>query len=209
MKPTILKIIVIDNDPKFHETYRNYFSRYVDYDLKAIFKNAKEALQAFDNIQPDIIISEVSISELGGVEGVRLFRKKAANIKILVVSAQSEFTLIKRAFKNGSNGYLTKPINKDRLYDALNSIKDEGVAMSNDIAKKVIAMFQRKSYSAFSKRENQIIDYLCEGETYKTIADKLFVTPSAVNFHIQNIYLKLDVNSKSEALEKLRLLDCA
>ena len=70
-------------------------------------------------------------------------------------------------------------------------------------------MFQRKSYSAFSKRENQIIDYLCEGETYKTIADKLFVTPSAVNFHIQNIYLKLDVNSKSEALEKLRLLDCA
>tara|TARA_R110002049_G_scaffold263086_11_gene439155 strand:+ start:750 stop:1379 length:630 start_codon:yes stop_codon:yes gene_type:complete len=209
MKSSILKIIVIDNDPKFQETYSNYFSRYVDYDLKGIFKNAKDALQAFDSIQPDIIISEVSISELGGVEGVRLFRKKDANIKILVVSAQSEFTLVKKAFKNGSNGYLTKPINKDRLYDALNSIKDEGVAMSNDIAKKVIAMFQRKSYSAFSKRENQIIDYLCEGETYKTIADKLFVTPSAVNFHIQNIYLKLDVNSKSEALEKLRLLDCA
>lgn len=209
MKTTISKIIVVDNDPKFHETYLDYFSQYPEYDLKGVFKNAKDALHAFDAIQPDIILSEVSISELGGAEGIRLFRKKDANIKILIVSAQSDFFFIKKAFKHGANGYLTKPINKDRMYDALNSIKVEGVAMSNDIAKKVIAMFQRKSVSAFSKRENQIIDYLCEGETYKTIADKLFVTPSAVNFHIQNIYLKLDVNSKSEALEKLRLLDCA
>ena len=79
--------------------------------------------------------------------------------------------------------------------------------MSHDITKIVISMFQRKSREFFSERENQVIDYLCQGATYKTIADKLFVTASAINFHIQNIYLKLDVNSKSEALIKLQELE--
>jgi DNA-binding NarL/FixJ family response regulator len=78
--------------------------------------------------------------------------------------------------------------------------------MSNDIVKKVIANFRRKSFKLFSERENQILDYLSKGATYKVIADKLFVTTSTVNFHIQNIYLKLDVNSKSEALSKIEQL---
>jgi DNA-binding NarL/FixJ family response regulator len=66
-----------------------------------------------------------------------------------------------------------------------------------------VANFHKKSFNFFSERENQIVDYLFKGATYKVIADKLFVTTSTVNFHIQNIYLKLDVNSKSEALTKL------
>jgi DNA-binding NarL/FixJ family response regulator len=85
-------------------------------------------------------------------------------------------------------------------------MEKEGAAMSNDIVKKIIHNFHKKTFAFFSERENQIVDYLCQGATYKMIAQKLFVTPSAVNFHIQNIYLKLDVNSKSEALSKLEQL---
>ncbi|MGB3152338.1 MAG: LuxR C-terminal-related transcriptional regulator, partial [Maribacter sp.] len=98
------------------------------------------------------------------------------------------------------------PMTEDKLLHALNCVRKEGATMSNDIVKKVISNFHRKSYKLFSERENQIVDYLCKGATYKIIADKLFVTTSAVNFHIQNIYLKLDVNSKSEALTKLEQL---
>lgn len=123
-----------------------------------------------------------------------------------MISDQSDFEIIKKAFKNGANGYLTRPVSNERLHNALNSIKNEGAAMSNDIIKKVISNFHRKSYQFFSERENQIVDYLCRGATYKIIADKLFVTTSTINFHIQNIYLKLNVNSKSEALSKLREL---
>lgn len=106
-----------------------------------------------------------------------------------------------------ANGYLSKPVGIDNLYHALNAIKYEGATMSNDIAKKIISMFQRKTQASFSERENQIIDYLCQGATYKTIAENLYVTPSTVNFHIQNIYVKLNVNSKSEALSKLREME--
>ena len=83
----------------------------------------------------------------------------------------------------------------------------DGATMSNDIISKIISKFQRKSYDFFSERENQVVEYLCQGATYKTIAEELFVTASAINFHVQNIYLKLDVNSKSEALRKLQEME--
>jgi len=204
MKSNILKIIVIDNDHLFHAAYRYYFETYQDYSLQGIYVSVEDALKDFDNVLPDIIVSEVSMPEVCGIEGIRLFRKKEPDVKIIMISAQNDFEIIKKAFKNQANGYLTKPVTKKRMYNALNSIKFEGATMSNDIVKKVISMFHRKSYHNFSERENQIIDYLCQGATYKLIADKLFVTTSTINFHIQNIYLKLDVNSKSEALVKLK-----
>ncbi len=207
MKSNILKVILIDNDLFLHEAYRYYFEKYKDYILGGIYTSVEEALKDFAKVRPDIIVSEVSMPNVPGIEGILSFRKKDRDIKIIMISDQTDFGLIKRAFKNGANGYITKPVTKKRLYHALNAIKYEGAAMSNDIVKKVISDFHRRSYVFFSERENQIIDYLCKGATYKIIADRLFVTPSAINFHIQNIYLKLNVNSKSEALVKLQELD--
>jgi len=207
MKSNILKIIVIDNDSLFHAAYRYYFETYQDYSLQGIYVSVEEALKDYDDLLPDIIVSEVSMPNVCGIQGIGMFRKKDPDVKIIMISAQNGFEIIKRAFKNRANGYLTKPVTRKRLYNALNSIKFEGATMSNDIVKAVISMFHRKSYNNFSERENQIIDYLCQGATYKLIADKLFVTTSTVNFHIQNIYLKLDVNSKSEALTKLQEME--
>lgn len=207
MKPTPLKIIVIDHDLSFHEAYKYYFETYRDYSLKGIYTSIKEALQDYDNTMPDIIVSEVSMPDGCGIEGIGHFRKKDPQVKIIMLSAQSDLEIVKKAFKNMADGYLTKPVSKNSLFHALNSIKYEGATISNDIAKKIISMFQPKSYASFSERENQIIEYLSKGATYKTIANSLFVTPSTVNFHIQNIYLKLDVNSKSQALKKLREME--
>ena len=207
MKPTPLKIIVIDHDLSFHEAYEYYFETYRDYSLKGIYGSIKEALQDYDKTQPDIIVSEVSMPDGCGIEGIGHFRKKDSQVKIIMLSAQSDLEIVKKAFKNMADGYLTKPVSKSSLFHALNSIKYEGATISNDIAKKIISLFQPKRYASFSERENQIIEYLSQGATYKTIANNLFVTPSTVNFHIQNIYLKLNVNSKSEALKKLREME--
>lgn len=209
MKSNTPKIIVIDNDLLVHAAYKYYFEKYPDYALNGLYASVEAALQDYTNVLPDIIVSEVSMPDVGGIEGIRLFRKRDPEVKIIMISAENDIEVIKSAFKNMANGYLTKPISKKRLHHALDSVKYEGAIMSNDIARKVISMFQRKSFDFFSDRENQIVDYLCHGATYKMIADKLFVTPSAVNFHIQNIYLKLNVNSKSEALAKLEELEYA
>jgi DNA-binding NarL/FixJ family response regulator len=207
MKQNLLKIMVLDDDLQYHEAYRNYFETYLDYALVGIFTSVKEALLNYNDLHPDIIVSEIGIPDIGGIEAIAHFRKIDEDVKIIIISGQDDFELVKKAFKNRANGYLTKPVTNQRLHNALDAIKFEGAAMSNDIAKKIIAMFHKKSVSSFSDRENQIVDYLCQGETYKSIAKKLFITASAVNFHIQNIYVKLNVNSKSEALVKLRTLE--
>ena len=201
--------MVIDPDPRFHEAYAYYFSTYREYALQGIYRNVKEALADCRDSVPDFILSETELPGMQGVEGICEFRLRHPDTRVLMVSEENNIEVIKQAFKNGAVGYLTKPITRDRLKDALNSIRYEGAAVSNDIAREIIQAFRRKSYSCFSERENQIVEYLSQGATYKTIAEKLFVSPSTINFHIQNIYLKLDVNSKSEALKKLQELDFA
>jgi DNA-binding NarL/FixJ family response regulator len=209
MNKTTLKVMVIDEDPKIHETYATYFSTYQEYHLAGIYLTVEEALEDYELVCPDIVLSEVSFSGLSGIEGLIEFQKSENSAMVIMVSYEDDYNGITKAFKFGAEGYLTKPVSKKELRKALNSIKYEGAAISNDIAKKIIAMYRRKTYKSFSERENQIIEYLGQGATYKAIADKLFVTTSTINFHIQNIYVKLDVNSKSEALKKIREMDIA
>ena len=204
MRPNVLKVIIIDNDKQLHTSYSAYFKNYSDFELCGIYTKIETAINDFETVQPDIIVSEVSLPIINGINGIKLLRKKDPKVQIIMTSSQNDFEIVKKAFKYGANGFLTKRVTAKRLHHALKSIKYEGAVISNDIAKKIIAMFQPKVYQSFSERENQIIDYLGQGATYKTIADKLFVTTSAINFHIQNIYLKLNVNSKSEALLKLK-----
>ncbi len=199
--------MVVDDNRSMHRAYENYFEMYLEYTLAGIYESTQDALAVYDLVQPDIIFSEVELPDGSGIEAIKRYRLKDPKVKIIMLSTQNDFDLVKKAFKNTANGYLTKPVNERTLYNALDGIKSEGATLSNDIAKKIITMFQRKTYDRFSERENQVIDYLSQGATYKTIAEKLFVTASAINFHIQNIYLKLDVNSKSEALRKLRELE--
>ncbi len=203
MKTQKLKITVIEKNEILSKAYQGYLEGFTDYVLAGTYTDVQKALKDFKNAKPDIIFSEVGLKGINGIDAIRLFRKKDKNVQIIMISTLNDFDIIKKAFKQGANGYLTKPMSADKLDHALTSIKREGAAMSSDIVKKVVANFHKKSFNFFSERENQIVDYLFKGATYKVIADKLFVTTSTVNFHIQNIYLKLDVNSKSEALTKL------
>jgi DNA-binding NarL/FixJ family response regulator len=206
MKNSKTRIIVLERDKSLHPVYENHFEQLNDYELVGSYTSATEGLKDFKHTLPHIVLSEIALIGINGIEAIKLFRKKDWGIKVIMFSEINDFDIIKNAFKKGANGYLTKPLTLDKLEHALASMEKEGAAMSNDIVKKIIHNFHKKTFAFFSERENQIVDYLCQGATYKMIAQKLFVTPSAVNFHIQNIYLKLDVNSKSEALSKLEQL---
>lgn len=198
--------MVVENRHAQKSNYTSHFLSIVDFELVAFQTSVASALKEVGRSRPDIVIMEVSLHEMNGLQAIPLLKDRLKDLRVIMVSDNNDFGVIKSAFKNGAHGYLTKPLSSEKLLHALTSIKEDGAAISNDIVKKVIANFQRKTYRFFSERENQIVDYLCQGATYKMIADKLFVTPSTVNFHIQNIYLKLDVNSKSEALTKLEQL---
>ncbi len=206
MKNSNIRIILLEKDTSLHSVYKNHIEDIEGYEVVGSYTSAKDAIKDFKFTKPHIVLSEIDLNDMNGVDAIKLFKKKDWEVKIIMFSEINDFDIIKNAFKKGANGYLTKPLTLDKLEHALRSMEKEGAAMSNDIVKKIISNFHKKTFAFFSERENQIVDFLCQGATYKMIAQKLFVTPSAVNFHIQNIYLKLDVNSKSEALSKLEQL---
>ncbi len=207
MKTNTVKIAIIDNDEALDPIYRLYFNDDVTYELHGIYKSVHELLSNFGRSIPDVILCEAQLNSISGIDGLEYFYKKNEDLKVLMMSKKNDFKLIKEAFKKGACGYLIKPLTKERLFHALDALGQHGVALELDVAKKIISSFQTKSFDSFSRKENQIIELLTQGFTYKMIADRLCVTPSAVNFHIQNIYVKLNVNSKSEALQKLKEME--
>jgi DNA-binding NarL/FixJ family response regulator len=200
-------VAIIDGDKKLHQTYNCYFDNKKQLQLTGIYSTIEEALLTFDKRPPDIVVSELQLKGINGITGITQLRKNNSSLKVIILSNKSDFNIIKRVFREGANGFLTKPLTKNRFYNALESVKNDGTALTYDVAKKVVSIFQKRKYEWLSDRENQIVEHLSEGATYKSIAQKLFVSPSTVSFHIQNIYLKLNVNSKSEALEKLKQLE--
>ncbi|NDV44101.1 response regulator transcription factor [Flagellimonas sediminis] len=207
MKTNTLKIAIIDNDEALDPIYRLYFNDEVTYELHGVYKSVHELLSNFGRTTPDIILCEAQLNGISGIDGLDYFYKKNEDLKVLMMSQKNDFKLIKEAFRKGANGFLIKPLTKERLFNALDALGQHGVALELDVAKKIISSFQTKGYDTFSRKENEIIELFTQGFTYKMIADKLCVSASAVNFHIQNIYVKLNVNSKSEALKKLKEME--
>ncbi len=199
--------MVLDHDPTTARLCTTVFEEMEDYNLKAICHSLREAIFTEDRHPLQLLITETKINGQSGLRFVNGILRRHPELKVLVLSSENDFELIKQAFKLGVHGYLTKPVTKERLKTALKTIEEEGTALSNDVSKKIVSIFKEKRHPMLSPRENQIIGYLGQGAAYKDIAKKLFVTPSTVNFHLQNIYVKLNVNSKSEALEKLRLME--
>ncbi|GLU44555.1 response regulator transcription factor [Allomuricauda sp. NBRC 101325] len=207
MDTNILKIAIIDNDEALNPIYRQYFDGEENYELHGIYKSVHALLSDFGRSYPDIILCESVLNGFSGIDGLEYFHKKNPNLKVLMMSQKNDFKLIKEAFKKGASGFLLKPLTKERLFQSIEEVNQHGVALELDVAKKIISSFQTKTFDSFSRKENEIIELLTQGFTYKMIADKLCVTPSAVNFHIQNIYVKLNVNSKAEALQKLKEME--
>jgi len=207
MKTNTLKIAIIDNDEALDPIYRLYFNDEATYELHGVYKSVHELLSNFGRTTPDIILCEAQLNGISGIDGLDYFYKKNEDLKVLMMSQKNDFKLIKEAFRKGANGFLIKPLTKERLFNALDALGQHGVALELDVAKKIISSFQTKGYDTFSRKENEIIELFTQGFTYKMIADKLCVSASAVNFHIQNIYVKLNVNSKSEALKKLKEME--
>jgi len=137
MKTNNIKVIVIDSDKNIHETYKSHFKNLVNYSIEGFYTTIEDAITDYNYVLPDIVISEASLVNVFEKNGISFFKSKNPEIKIIMISTLNDFEIIKKSFKHGANGYLTKPVNRERIENALNSIETEGAAISSDVAKKL------------------------------------------------------------------------
>jgi DNA-binding NarL/FixJ family response regulator len=171
----------------------------------ALYPNAEDALKKFKTDRPDVVLMDINLPGMNGIECTKLIKQTYPAIHIMMCTVYEDDEKIFNALSAGASGYMLKRAAGDNLVDSIRDLNNGGSPMSAAIARKVVAFFQRKSSpenALLTSRENEILDLLAEGYRNKDIADKLCVSVNTIRTHIYHIYEKLHVQNRVEALNK-------
>jgi two-component system, NarL family, response regulator LiaR len=171
------------------------------------FANAETALKEIPEILPDVVLMDIGLPKMNGIECVRQLKPLCPNVQFMICTIYDEDEKIFDALEAGANSYILKRSKSVQLVEAIRDLYEGGSPMSSDIARKLVQSFQKKPIpdrTAFgiTPREAVILDLLAEGLSYKEIAAKIFISVKTIRKHIYNIYEKLHVHSRMEALNK-------
>jgi DNA-binding NarL/FixJ family response regulator len=171
------------------------------------FESCEDALKTIRPPLPDIVLMDIGLGGMSGIEGVARLKSRFPDLKIIMLTVYEENEKIFRSLCAGASGYLVKKTPAEKLLAAIADVHKGGAVMTPSIAKKVLDMFSRvapplSSDFNLTKREQEILEQLVSGSSYKMIARDLFLSPDTVSSHIKSIYQKLQVHSKSQAVAK-------
>jgi len=173
----------------------------------ADFGSAEDLIEALDTLSPDVILMDIGLPGISGIEATKIINRKHPRIKIVILTVFEDDDNVFKAICSGAIGYMTKPVMPDQLMEAVENAFDGGTPMSPRIARKVLEMFNKfappedADYN-LTDRELEVLNNLVQGMDYKEIAETLFISIYTVRAHIRNVYDKLHVHSKSHAVSK-------
>jgi len=171
------------------------------------FRTVEDALRALDRERPDVILVDLGLPGLSGIEGIRIMKERYPETPTVVLTVYDDEDEIFNALCAGASGYLLKNTPPARLLECLQEVVAGGAPMSPEVARRVVKLFReirppaRASHN-LTPQETELLKLLVEGHNYKTAAAELGITTNTVSFHLRNIYAKLQVHSKSEAVAK-------
>lgn len=206
IKPT--EICIVED----HEEIRNgivfIINTYPDFHCTS-YKNGEEALKGFKKAMPRVVLMDINLPGMNGIECTRLIKEMDPGVLIMMCTVFEDTEKIFDALKAGASGYILKRTAGEILIDAIKELLKGGAPMSSDIARKVVNSFQethsqKSRYPELTNKENEILDLVADGYGNKEIAERLFVSVNTVRTHIYHIYEKLHVHNRIEALNKIK-----
>lgn len=195
-------VSLVEDDDEIRETIKLLINNAEGFKCISDFRSCEDAIPELQNDSPDVLLMDITLPGMSGIEGVRILNEKIPNLDIIMLTVHKSDEVIFDSLCAGACGYLMKNTPPNKLIDAIKEVVDGGSPMSTSIARKVITSFRVAKESPLTRRETEVLTELCKGKSYKTIADTLHVSEDTVHFHIKNIYKKLQVHSKSEAVAK-------
>lgn len=173
----------------------------------ATYGNGEEALAELPDAPPDVVLMDIRLPKMSGIECVLRLRERRPELQIMMLTMYEDDELVFRSLKAGATGYILKKTPPAELLDAIRNLHNGGSPMSSQIARKIVHAFQQISQShkdteSLTEREAEILAHLARGYHDKEIAGELFVSVETVRTHIRNIYKKLHVHTRTEAARK-------
>ena len=207
----MITIAIVEDNDQFRTGLEAIIKGQNEFALMGSYSSAEKALIDLPENPTDIVISDISLSGMRGIEMIVQLKEKMPQTQFMVCSIHDDNDTIFEALKSGASGYILKdPVTADEIVKAIRDLNNGGSPMSPFIARKVIHSFQKPvisdTNSLLSHREKEVLELLSKGLLYKEIAERLGVTHETVKKHLKNIYQKLHVQNKIEALNKFRLL---
>jgi DNA-binding NarL/FixJ family response regulator len=201
-----ISISIVEDSEKLRGTLARVLNRAEGFRCVSQYPSAEDALKDLPNIKPDVVLMDINLPGINGVECVRQLKKILPQIQVMMLTVYEDTENIYDALTAGANGYLLKRTTGPELLDAIREVHRGGSPMTAHIARKVVQSFQKnaptQSTENLSEREQQVLDLLSRGLMYKEIADKLQISYETVHTYIRRIYEKLQVRTRTEAVAK-------
>lgn len=205
--PSATRVAIIEDHHKFREALEFLLNHTSGYQCVGSFRSMEEALEKIGFNLPDVALVDIGLPGMSGVEGVRILKERHPSLVLLMNTVYDDDERIFQALCAGASGYLLKKTPPARLIESLNEAIAGGAPMSPEVARRVLALFREirppdhEDYQ-LTPHELRLLKLLVEGHSYKTAAAQLDVSVKTISFHLQKIYEKLQVHSKSEAVAK-------
>ncbi len=197
------RVVIVEDNLPLRDGFVEVIKTTENFTVVNCYDNCEEAVKRLKYDNASIFLMDIELPGINGVEGTRLIKKALPKANIIMVTVFENSDIVFDALCAGACGYLTKSISPDELKGALNECIAGGAPMSIKIAKMVVSSFQKKpSKIKLSLREKEVLSLLSEGNSYDSIAEQLFISKNTIKFHLKNIYIKLQVNSNIEAVQK-------
>lgn len=209
------RIAIVDDNTFLARAVADKLSFFEDLDIKYTVFNGSQFLEKLEKSHNlDLVLMDIEMPVLDGIETTKIVKHKYPHIKVLMLTVMDNDENIFNAIRAGADGYLLKEVDPDKLYDGIQETLAGGAAMTPSIAMKTLKLLRfpdkqqhldtREEDIDLSDREKEVLEQLSQGLSYTAIAENLFLSPSTVRKHIENIYKKLQVHSKLEAVQKAR-----
>lgn len=203
----MIKVLIYEDNPQLREGLTMLIDGSEGFSVVAAYKNCNNAVDEVAAFKPDVILMDIDMPGINGIEGLKNIRATNDHVKILMLTVFDDNKNVFESIKNGANGYILKKTAPARLLEYIAEAASGGAPMSANIATQVLKMFSSMNNSKgedynLSEREKQVLQFLVNGYSYKMIAAEMIIAIDTVRSHIKKIYEKLHVNSKSEAVAK-------
>jgi len=200
-------VAIVDDDEQVRDSLSWLINSTEGFKCVGVYDGCPNALKAIEDDLPDVVLMDIEMPKQSGIECVERLREAFPDLRILMLTNYSDDDRIFDSLRAGAVGYLLKNSSITKLCEAIQEAHHGGAPMSSEVAKKVLTYFHNQKKTSkyateLSKRELEVLQALTEGLTDKAIAEKLFISIPTVRFHLKNIYAKLHVNSRSEAVVK-------
>jgi DNA-binding NarL/FixJ family response regulator len=204
-----ISLVIVEDLDEVREGLKNFLALNPDFKVLATYKSGEDAAIGIPRLQPEIVIMDINLPGMSGIECVRVSKKSNIRTQFMMFTVYENDEKVFEALKAGASGYLLKNTSLTQILEALKELHLGGSPMSANIARKLVKNFQEQpdfdepaNSVLLSNRENETLHFLSQGLLYKEIAEKLGISTSTVRQHIHRIYEKLHVQNRTEALNK-------